>query len=301
METTYIVYKIECRANGKVYIGKTCRTMRQRWKAHCSNSSGCWALRNAIKKHGEKAFVMTLVASGLTNEQACSVEKSKIAEEGCMTPFGYNIRDGGEGVGANHPTQGAAIAAAWQRQDTRDRHMAWRTHERMVQQANSDGQWYEQQMSWMNKRMKEAKEMEVMDAIQMLSYRTKKNKQHGTRKGWSTDRMLWVDRMLQSQIETVCLASGVPVPPASSYEQTTHAYEMILAGSRGWTFRGGQRVRKTLRTRSPPSAGTSAEHASEQGDQDSDGVPSDCDDLLMYIPAASRRSRLQEATKGTST
>jgi len=56
------IYKITNLVNGKVYIGQTIRTLKQRWWAHCCKLSkthgGCPILHRAIEKYGKENFKM---------------------------------------------------------------------------------------------------------------------------------------------------------------------------------------------------------------------------------------------------
>ena len=38
MEVTMYIYKITCKDNGKIYIGKTHKTTKERWKRHVNEA-----------------------------------------------------------------------------------------------------------------------------------------------------------------------------------------------------------------------------------------------------------------------
>lgn len=222
-----IVYKITCNANGKGYIGKTKRSLHARWRAHCAKGSGCWAMKGAIKKYGENAFRKEILASGLTDEEAEIVERRMVHEHGTKAPGGYNLTEGGQGSAHKNPAHGRNISAAWQREDTRARHMAWRTPERLSEKANAFSAWKRQQKAWNAKKMEEALSLEPLAAARMLWYRATKNREHAIRAGQDAEKLAWLDRTRDKQIAKVWALANVPVPPASSWAITTHAYEKM--------------------------------------------------------------------------
>ena len=83
-------------------------------------------------------------------------------------PHGYNLTEGGQGSAHENPEHGKNIAKAWTRPETRERHMAWRTPERMSAKANEHDTWMEQQKAWMQKRLSLALTMSPLEASQMI-------------------------------------------------------------------------------------------------------------------------------------
>lgn len=86
------------RTNGKVYVGMTTKTPKERWR----NGKGYKTLRfgRAIQKYGWDGFEHVIIADGLTREEACLLEKILIAEKDATNPqFGYNEAIGGESGG----------------------------------------------------------------------------------------------------------------------------------------------------------------------------------------------------------
>lgn len=86
------------RINGKVYVGMTTKTPKERWR----NGKGYKTLRfgRAIQKYGWDGFEHVIIADGLTREEACLLEKILIAEKDATNPqFGYNEAIGGESGG----------------------------------------------------------------------------------------------------------------------------------------------------------------------------------------------------------
>lgn len=94
-----IIYKITNRINGKVYIGQTVGSLEARWKRHCTNSSGCTAIRDAIQKYGKENFTVEQIDAACDREELNYKEGYWIARYNSMVPKGYNLCDGGESTG----------------------------------------------------------------------------------------------------------------------------------------------------------------------------------------------------------
>lgn len=93
------IYKITNLINGKVYIGQTIQTLKQRWWRHCCNSGVCPYLHNAILKYGKENFTIELITEvnkdllDLTEKYYISLYKSNNKH------FGYNLTEGGSRAG----------------------------------------------------------------------------------------------------------------------------------------------------------------------------------------------------------
>lgn len=97
-ENGYIVYKHTNKINGKVYIGITRTNVELRWRSDGSGYKRCPKFYNAIKKYGWDNFSHEILFTGLSKEEACTLEIaliSKYTREG----ISYNISGGGEGCG----------------------------------------------------------------------------------------------------------------------------------------------------------------------------------------------------------
>lgn len=96
--SSHCVYRIDCAATGKAYIGLTKAGAAKRFAAHKYNAltGRGGALYAAIRKHGVEAFSVCALEEGLTLEQACEREIALIAELGTRTPHGYNLAIGGD-------------------------------------------------------------------------------------------------------------------------------------------------------------------------------------------------------------
>lgn len=94
--------------SGKVYVGITSQAPEKRWKGgsgyvRSDNHQPLFA--NAIIKYGWENISHKIIASNLTKEEACSIEKALIAKYKRQNKS-YNITDGGEGgTGYKHTAQ----------------------------------------------------------------------------------------------------------------------------------------------------------------------------------------------------
>lgn len=93
-----IIYKITNTANGKVYIGQTTHSLRDRWRLHCSPKSTCSLLREAIAEFGKEAFVMEQIDTGGSREELNRKEAEWITRENSIAPHGYNVDKGGYSI-----------------------------------------------------------------------------------------------------------------------------------------------------------------------------------------------------------
>ncbi len=94
------IYKVTNTNNGKVYIGKTCQTVQQRWGRHLLDAKKGMDLRfyRAIRKYGPEAFSVEIICQVQTEELVDEIEKQWIADLRSSEPeFGYNGTLGGEG------------------------------------------------------------------------------------------------------------------------------------------------------------------------------------------------------------
>ena len=98
------LYKITNRRNGKVYIGRTSKTVSERWYTHCQKAerNPRQAITNAIRRNGPKAFIVETLGFCLSNDASIIAEKMLIAywRNRCSS---YNRSDGGDGaIGFKH-------------------------------------------------------------------------------------------------------------------------------------------------------------------------------------------------------
>lgn len=108
----FYVYCLENRKNGKLYVGKGSgkRAFVHAYYASTGNTS-CPALYAAIRKHGIEAFVTHMLALGLSEAEAHSLECWFIQELGSFGS-GYNLTAGGEGASGFKRSQAEKDAAS---------------------------------------------------------------------------------------------------------------------------------------------------------------------------------------------
>src|ERR1035437_4483818 len=95
------IYKLTNKINGKIYIGKTIKSIEQRWRCHRNQSKRkgkCKShLYNAIRKDGTNNFVLRMV------EECCSEYGNKQEQywikfyNSTDPSIGYNLTIGGDG------------------------------------------------------------------------------------------------------------------------------------------------------------------------------------------------------------
>lgn len=98
-----ICYQITNVITGKVYIGLTLVSLMERWERHVEHACGGrgYALHDAIRKYGVDAFMAEEIASPISRdrEALAELERTLIAQAGSVSPGGYNLTAGGDGVG----------------------------------------------------------------------------------------------------------------------------------------------------------------------------------------------------------
>lgn len=102
-----IVYKITNKINGKIYIGQTIGTLRNRWNSHCRNKKFS-LITVAINKYGRENFTIEEIAKCSSREELNMREAMFIYAFGSHNrEIGYNIMEGGD----NHTTHSAETKA----------------------------------------------------------------------------------------------------------------------------------------------------------------------------------------------
>ena len=111
MAITYFLYSIQHKVSGKRYIGKT-KNLDRRWKEHAAGRGMAPIIAKAIAKYGADAFIWDILGTtDESEEEANDLERFYIRHHNTLVPFGYNLREGGEG-GTPHPDTVAKIRAA---------------------------------------------------------------------------------------------------------------------------------------------------------------------------------------------
>ena len=98
-ETTGIIYLITNTVNGKVYVGKTQKTLEKRWSEHCKSSRGksTSAIHRAIRKYGSGTFTLKVLATSVVSDLN-RLERFWINSLTSISPNGYNLTAGGDGL-----------------------------------------------------------------------------------------------------------------------------------------------------------------------------------------------------------
>lgn len=95
-----IIYKITNKANGKVYIGQTCRTLEERMSEHRRHHKT--AIDKAMQKYGYDGFLIETIDTAQSIEELNEKEIKWIAHYNCIVPNGYNQCIGGENTMGYH-------------------------------------------------------------------------------------------------------------------------------------------------------------------------------------------------------
>ena len=94
------IYQVVCRSSGKKYIGVTSKTSDERFQNHLDNAR--WnrpgALSSAIRKYGKDDFYVQLLLVVSSMDEAFFYERKIIEAYGTLSPGGYNLTPGGDGV-----------------------------------------------------------------------------------------------------------------------------------------------------------------------------------------------------------
>jgi group I intron endonuclease len=102
MPSMFKVYLIQNIENGKVYVGKTSKTLTQRWNNHVKSAhfGSSYYFHNAIRKYSPEMFKIRQIDEVETNEQACERETYWITQifKSNLRENGYNSTVGGDGA-----------------------------------------------------------------------------------------------------------------------------------------------------------------------------------------------------------
>ena len=92
----YTVYCHINKTNGKMYVGITSKkNPQERWR-HGNGYADTPHFGAAIQKYGWNNFNHEIIASNLTEDEACNMERFLIKELNLLDDkYGYNISEGG--------------------------------------------------------------------------------------------------------------------------------------------------------------------------------------------------------------
>jgi group I intron endonuclease len=94
-----IIYKIENQVNGKVYIGKTEKSLTERYSKHLSNAKKKINrhLYDSMNHYGYDKFEVSVVEECKSSSELSEREKYWIQYYDSISPKGYNMTEGGDG------------------------------------------------------------------------------------------------------------------------------------------------------------------------------------------------------------
>lgn len=93
----FTVYEHVNKINGKRYIGITSKAVQRRWRPDGSGYKNNPYFWHAIQKYGWDSFEHRILHQGLSEDEACRIEKALIAQYHSNDLVnGYNIADGGK-------------------------------------------------------------------------------------------------------------------------------------------------------------------------------------------------------------
>jgi group I intron endonuclease len=91
-----IIYKIENKINGKIYIGQTREGLSKRIARHIRTNR--YYIQKALNKYGLESFIISVIAEATTKKVLDEKEKYWINFYACKAPVGYNCTAGGDGT-----------------------------------------------------------------------------------------------------------------------------------------------------------------------------------------------------------
>jgi group I intron endonuclease len=92
-----IIYKIVNNINGKIYVGQTIQKLVRRIGYHFWQNKT--PIQKAMNKYGIQSFTVSVIDSAYSKEILDEKERYWIKQLNCKSPNGYNLTDGGEGLG----------------------------------------------------------------------------------------------------------------------------------------------------------------------------------------------------------
>lgn len=90
-----IIYLLIDGTNDCEYVGKTKRTVEERFKEHMKSP---FLIGKAIRAHGADMFATAILQVCYSEEELDRCEKHMIKSRDTMVPNGYNLTEGGEGI-----------------------------------------------------------------------------------------------------------------------------------------------------------------------------------------------------------
>ena len=139
MSKTFSIYRIHCKISNKNYIGQTSlMDWTKRVNCHFFKSyNKCPALKAAIKKYGFESFDYFLIEKAKNQKEADQKERFWIKAFCSLSPYGYNLKDGGQ-FGGGVYTEESRLKLKGRTPWNKGKKMPERTeHHRMILSANA--------------------------------------------------------------------------------------------------------------------------------------------------------------------
>lgn len=102
------VYKITNLVSGKIYIGQTRHSLKQRWRHHLHaalNGKLNGKLQQAIVKHGKESFTIGSIESGIVSIEELNAREAYYIQVYDTFKNGYNMTTGGDGYTVSEDTK----------------------------------------------------------------------------------------------------------------------------------------------------------------------------------------------------
>lgn len=93
-----IIYCATNTITNKQYIGLTSRPLKVRIKQHYEVSSPCVALKRALIKYGEDAFIWSIIHTCQESDNPLELEEFYIKKLNTLAPNGYNLMSESNGI-----------------------------------------------------------------------------------------------------------------------------------------------------------------------------------------------------------
>src|SRR5271157_3634055 len=126
--SVFKIYLVQNKVDGKVYIGRTHRAIKIRWKEHLQEASKNrmkYYFYNALRRHGADNLNIQEIAQTEEENKARELEKIYIILFRSSDPkYGYNSTLGGDGAGVPNALTRAKLSASRQGKN----HPCWGRH-----------------------------------------------------------------------------------------------------------------------------------------------------------------------------
>lgn len=136
-----IVYKYTNKNNGKVYIGITTKSIKERHRQHLNSLNDGTYFHNAIKKHGIKAFDLEVIDETEFKEDLGYLEKYYIEHYNSFAykdgNNGYNCTLGGEGLTGQYGELNSQYGISPQERMDEETYKNWLKNIRKASKRNS--------------------------------------------------------------------------------------------------------------------------------------------------------------------